>query len=952
LFLAAGLSFLAVVALSVWSAVSYVSASWWVNHAVEVRQEAYEWLASVIDAEMSARGYVLTGQQELLEPYQRALSREREKAAILKRLVADNPAQTRNVLAADDNAEASLATLRDLVALERSGRRAEALTLLASGDSRRNVESFRAWSARIRADEERLLVARRDQATRRGLLGLGAAALLAGGAIAFLATAWRRDADHQSALSRLTFDARARLKALSEVGVALSNTRTRSQVADVIVDQGMRAAGADTCTLHMFADGKDVLDLVGHRGVSPEIVDVLRRVTESSLSTTFVTLKSGKAVWVENEAEYRELDPHLASMKGRRAQAFWGIPLLAEDRAVGVLAMGFDHPRSFSADERTFIETIANQCAQALLLAHRAENDATAKKQERDRTEFLAKAGEALVSSLDYQTTLAMVTRLAVPTLADWCTVHLVEPGATAPRQVAVAHADAKMEDFAREYGLRYPADPNATIGIAQVIRTGKSELYTDVTDELLVSVCRDPEELRMLRELRLRSAKVVALRTRGRTFGAMTFVFAESGRRYTEDHLAFAEDFARRAAMAIENSLALKEAEQRRREAEIANRAKDDFLATVSHELRTPLNAILGWTVALRGRKPPPEMDRALAVVERNARAQAKLISDVLDVSRIVSGKLTLTFVPTEVGEAARAAIESVSPAAQSKSISIQAEIPAEPIVVAADPDRLQQIVWNLLSNAVKFTPRSGVVTVKVAREGSSATISATDTGEGIRPEVLQDIFEPFRQADATTTRRHGGLGLGLSIVKQLVSAHGGSVSARSEGADRGSTFQVRLPVKGPAATTGRVAPAAAVPGAAPPPTARLDGLRVLVVDDEQDALNLLDEVLKTSGAEVHTAGSATEALSRLGSIRPDVLVSDIGMPDVDGYALIRRVRSLPSSAGGTTPAVALTAYARAEDALRAFTEGYQMHVTKPVEPAQLAAVVAKLGAQRAAHT
>jgi signal transduction histidine kinase/ActR/RegA family two-component response regulator len=506
------------------------------------------------------------------------------------------------------------------------------------------------------------------------------------------------------------------------------------------------------------------------------------------------------------------------------------------------------------------------------------------------------------------------------------------------------------MEEFARDYGRRYPADPNATIGIAQVIRTGKSELYTDVSDALLTAVSRDSGELRMLRELRLRSAKVVALRSRGHTFGAMTFVFAESGRRYTKDHLAFAEDFARRAAMAIENSLAHKEAEQRRREAEIANRAKDDFLATVSHELRTPLNAILGWTVALRGRKPPADIDRALAVIERNARAQAKLIADVLDVSRIVSGKLTLSLVPTDVGEAVRTAVETVSPAAESKGLSLESEIPKEPLVVLADPDRLQQIVWNLLSNAVKFTPEGGRVSVRVQRDGSTATISASDTGEGIRPDVLPSLFEPFRQADASTTRRHGGLGLGLSIVKQLVSAHGGSVSARSEGPDKGSTFEVELPLRASAVDAARSAPLAPAPQAAPD-APRLDGLRVLVVDDEQDALTLLGEVLETKGAEVHTAASAVEALARFASIRPDVLVSDIGMPEIDGYGFIRRVRSLPSSAGGATPAVALTAYARTEDVQRAFAEGYQMHVTKPVEPAQLATAVANLGARALAH-
>jgi signal transduction histidine kinase/ActR/RegA family two-component response regulator len=584
--------------------------------------------------------------------------------------------------------------------------------------------------------------------------------------------------------------------------------------------------------------------------------------------------------------------------------------------------------------------------------------DVSREKAERGRREFLTKAGEALVASLDYDVTLATVARLAVPAIADWCAVDILEPSSALPRRAAVAHVDPSKLRFAEELSRRYPPDPNARSGAAQVIRTGKAELYPDIPDELIQAGARDAEHLELLRELRLKSAIVVPLKARGHTLGAVTFVYAESRRRYGDDDLAFAEDFARRAAMAIENALALKQVEQARGqerqlrdEAEVASRAKDEFLAMVSHELRTPLNAILGWTVILRRRGPSAETDRALSIIERNALAQAKLIEDDLDISRIISGKLALTLGPTNIADAVTAAVETVTPAAQAKGINIAVEELQEGLTITADANRVQQVVWNVLSNAVKFTPKGGNIAVRAFREGSDISIAVRDSGEGIAKDALPFVFEAFHQADASTTRRHGGLGLGLAIVKQLVLAHGGTVEALSDGAGKGATFLIRLPARSaiPAVRRGLRA-AADLADAAPASTKkalipRLDGLRVLVVDDEGDALELVAHVLRDNGAEVHAASSARAALETFMAALPDIVVSDIGMPGEDGYTLMRKIRALPAEHGGGVPALALTAYARDEDAQRAFSAGYQRHLTKPVEPDQLALTVASLG-------
>jgi PAS domain S-box-containing protein len=405
--------------------------------------------------------------------------------------------------------------------------------------------------------------------------------------------------------------------------------------------------------------------------------------------------------------------------------------------------------------------------------------------------------------------------------------------------------------------------------------------------------------------------------------------------------------DDQKRAAREREALLASERAA--RSEAERVGRVKDEFLATLSHELRTPLNAILGWSqLLLGGPRVESELNEGLESIARNAQAQTQIIEDLLDMSRIISGKIRLDVQETDLSRVIAAAVDTVRPAADAKEIRVEkVTAPAAPDVVYVDPNRLQQVFWNLLSNAVKFTPRGGRVRVAVTRSDSLAEVTVSDTGEGIRPEFLPHVFDRFRQEDASTTRRHGGLGLGLAIVKQLVELHGGTVRAESAGHGQGASFVISLPLTAPHPPPDPEPQRQERHVTATRPAQQrpvLRGVKVLVVDDEPDALALLRRLLEGYHAAVSTAASAGEAFDLVLKDPPDVLVSDIGMPGEDGYSLMRKVRALGNGTNGSIPAVALTAYARPEDRSMAIQSGFQLHVTKPVEPDELIAIVASL--------
>ncbi|MBD2314319.1 response regulator [Desertifilum sp. FACHB-1129] len=573
---------------------------------------------------------------------------------------------------------------------------------------------------------------------------------------------------------------------------------------------------------------------------------------------------------------------------------------------------------------------------------------------ERKRTEwqlrFISETSRVLASSLDYQTTLDRIVGAIVPELADWCTLYVWEDFRTL-KLMAVA-GSPEIEQRVREYDRLYPCNPQDRYHpLSRVLHSRQPEIQIQLNDRDLEAIAQSPQQLDLLRSLNLQSFLCFPLVARDQTLGAIALVYSDSGRYYHLADLPFVEEICYRAALAIDNARLYQTSEADRTTAQEANRLKDNFLATLSHELRTPLNGILGWSQLLQKR----DLDRlaslkALATIERNAKVQVQLIDDLLDISRIIQGKLRLDVRPVHLISVVEAAIESVQPTAEARNIRLQAILDPAAGPISGDPDRLQQVFWNLLSNAIKFTPKGGRVQVRLERINSHVEVSVSDTGKGINPDFLPYVFERFRQADSSITRAHGGLGLGLAIVRNLVELHGGNVRASSLGEGQGATFSVHLPLMAihpppESETTERVHPTANPDTETSDFNIRLDGVRVLVVDDELDARDLLLTVLQMAGATVSVAASAQEAIALLNDWQPSAIVSDIGMPGDDGYTFIRQARSLwAQRQQKPIPAIALTAYARDEDRRKALLAGFQMHLPKPVNPCELVVVVASL--------
>ncbi len=546
--------------------------------------------------------------------------------------------------------------------------------------------------------------------------------------------------------------------------------------------------------------------------------------------------------------------------------------------------------------------------------------------EQRDTLAFLANFSDSLARLVTFDDLIEVLRSLPVPFLADWTIVHVVDDDGSV-RVIPGVHADPARQALLATVGVPSVAS-NVLSHLSEVIATGRFAIFSTANAEVVPSAIAPAGAPDPLTAVGTGTAAMVPLIADGRVKGVLSLCSVRENRFTSADALILS-DVERRVGLALDRI-------QLYREAQEANRLKDEFLGTLSHELRTPLNAIFGWARILRTRDLDSRTAHAIEVIERNAEAQTRLIEEVLDVSRIIRGKMTLAAEPIDMAALVRATIDAVRPSMHAKRIRLQERIDDTPPVVG-DSNRLQQVVLNVLSNALKFTGTDGAVTIGLRRRGSSVELEIADNGVGIRRDMLPFVFDRFRQADSSTTRRFGGLGLGLAIVKHIVELHGGSVRAKSAGEGHGATFTIQLPA---ADRSAAAAPAVGVGAIEQRFPASLRGRTVLVVEDHDDARELIIGLLEAAGARVIAASTTREALDLAAVERPDLLVADLGLPGDDGYVLLSRIRQTYPE----MPAVALTAYARATDRERAFAAGFQQHIVKPVDPQQLVGLIADL--------
>ncbi len=554
--------------------------------------------------------------------------------------------------------------------------------------------------------------------------------------------------------------------------------------------------------------------------------------------------------------------------------------------------------------------------------------------EQRDTLAFLAAVSEGLAPVLRFEQLLEVMRPLPVPFAADWTMVHVLTDDGSIRSEPGV-HLDPGHSALLTSLAAAASGPLSSDSLVARAISTRQLTIATDATSDLGIGFVGMGETVPLLRQLGVRSVAVLPLIGHGQPTAVLS-LGAAAVDRFDGSGRIIVEDLERRSRLALDRI-------QLYREAQEANRLKDEFLSTLSHELRTPLNAVYGWARILRMRDLDGKTSHAVEVIERNAQAQIRLIEDVLDVSRIMTGKMTLAMESLDLRAVLGATLDTLRPAMQAKRVRLEVQLADDVPHVSADPHRLQQVFWNVLSNAVKFTGVDGQIAVTLRKGHQCAEVQIADTGVGIRRDVLPFVFDRFRQADSSTTRTHGGLGLGLAIVRQVVELHGGTVRADSPGEAHGATFTIYLPIGRPSeASTADSAGADATVAAKPSPP--LHGRKVLVVEDHDDARELVASVLDAAGADVVTAASTPEALARLATAWPDLVVADLGLPGEDGYMLLDHIRGMKAFDGAALPVVALTAYARASDRERALAAGFQRYVVKPVDPEELVNVIVSL--------
>jgi len=552
--------------------------------------------------------------------------------------------------------------------------------------------------------------------------------------------------------------------------------------------------------------------------------------------------------------------------------------------------------------------------------------DISEQKRAEEDSRFLADASTTLAGIVDYRSTLQKVARLAVPSFADWCTVDMLEPAGTLER-LAVAHVDPSKVELALELHRRFPPEASASRGVWNILRTQSSKLVTEISDDELAASLGDPELLSIVRRLGLRSYLGVPLLVRGKLLGVITFVAAESGRRYEAADLTLAEDLANRAAVAIENARLYAELKD-------ADRRKDEFLATLAHELRNPLAPIRNSLQILKMPVADRELiDHSRQIMERQLAHLVRLVDDLLDVSRVMRGKIVLRKQRSDLTGIVAHALETTQPTIDAEGHELELSLPSAPLEVEADAMRLAQVVSNLLTNAAKYTPRGGRIWLSAERADSHAVLRVRDNGIGIAPEMLDRIFELFVQVDNSVARAQGGLGIGLTLVRSLLEMHGGQVAVHSAGLGQGSEFTVRLPLAAEPLSKPR-----APRTGAPEPQTTTPPRRVLIVDDNVDAATSLATLLRLGGHQAAAAHDGARALIAAREQSSEIIFLDIGMPGMDGYEVARQMRREPTLAGSLL--VALTGWGQQEDRRRSAEAGFDLHLVKPIDMAALGAV------------
>jgi PAS domain S-box-containing protein len=751
----------------------------------------------------------------------------------------------------------------------------------------------------------------------------------------------RRREQHESYLARAT-------AALAE---SLDYESTLSTLASLLVP-GL----GDWCSIHLRQGNLAPCVAVSH--VDPDKVQFAREVERryppdpQQQRGMWNVLRTGSSeLYAEISAELlaqgAQDAEHLRILREAGLRSALIVPIRTRQRVVGTLSLISAHPgRRYNQHDLSLAEELGRRAGSAIENARLY----AAQKKAREDLALLARAGDSFSSAASYEELLHCVVCSALPALGDFAIFQLAEGNAV--RSLAVAHEDPKLDALLKTTSWAHSDDGASEL--SALLRACR-RYVPFVDDAWLQHAGLVPEVLQALRRLSLCSLISVPVRTRERVLGSLTVCHGKSARHHGEEDVGLLEELARRAAISISQAQLHTRAQEAAKSAQEANRLKDEFLATVSHELRTPLNAILGWASVLRTRSREPALAKPVEIIHRNALAQAKIIDDILDASRVIAGKLRLDLKETDLANIVRDSIDVLRPSITAKQIDLEFVPALAHCLLVADPDRLQQVVWNVLSNAVKFSEAGGNVLISLAHQGEAWVLSVRDSGCGITPEFLPFVFDRFKQADGSTTRRVGGLGLGLAIVRHIVELHGGHVEATSPGVGQGATVRVTLPVR---ALTSSPKHEQSVPGqnVMQAPGSRggrvLEGMRVLVVDDEEDIRELLLTALCEAGALVESAASAAEGFAALQRFRPQVLVSDIGMPEEDGYSLVQRVRALQSAAGGDIPALALTAYSRGPDQDRALWAGFNMHLSKPVVPDELiAAITALVAPERKPH-